>query len=103
MPRSKGMMMTPTDRIGSDEDELDSIAWAFLGSEFTGPIHADWPLDRRIDSYLLHAGLSHIANDGSTCVALLERIMANLRPARRNGLLGFKTARNTDDRHPQDN
>lgn len=94
--------MTPTDRIGSEEDELDSIAWAFLGSEFTGPIYADWPLDRRIESYLLHAGLSHVANDGSTANALLERIMAKLRPARHNGLLGSPTARNTNERHTQD-
>jgi hypothetical protein len=92
--------MTPTDRVGSEEDELDSIAWAFLGSEFTGPIYAEWPLDRRLDSYLSHAGLSDVANDGSAYNALLERIMANLRPARRSGLLGPPTARNSDEHHP---
>ncbi len=95
--------MTPTDRIGSDRDELDAIAWEFLGSEFTGPIYADWPLDRRIESYLHHAGLADVANDGSIYGALIERIMANLGTARRNGLLASPKARNTDEHHPQDN
>lgn len=94
--------MTPTERIGSERDELDTIAWEFLGSEFTGPIYADWPLDRRIESYLLHAGLIDIANDGSTYSALLEHIMANIGPARRDGLLGSPRARNNGEHHPQD-
>jgi hypothetical protein len=79
--------MTPTGRIGTTSAELDAIAWEFLGSEFTGPSYIDWPLDRRIDAYLLHAGLVDVANDGSAYNALVERIMANIGPARRNGLL----------------
>ena len=79
--------MIATDRVESSKQELDAIAWKFLGSEFTGQTYADWPIDRRIDAYLQHHGLTHIANDGSFCKALLERVMANIGPALRNGVL----------------
>jgi hypothetical protein len=79
--------MTPADRFELTRQELDAIAWKFLGSEFAGPMHTSWPLDRRIDAYLQHHGLTHIVNDGSTSKALLERVMANIGPALRNGVL----------------
>ena len=41
--------MTPTDRFKMTRIQLDSIAWKFLRSEFTGQIYADWPIDRRIE------------------------------------------------------
>jgi len=78
--------MTPGGVKMSHED-FDAIAWKFLGSEFTGAIYADWPIDRRVDAYLLHHGMVHIANDGSAYTALLERIMANIGPALRRGVL----------------
>lgn len=67
--------------------DLDAIAWRFLSSEFAGPIYADWPIDRRVDAYLLHNGMIGIVNDGGTYTALLERIMANIGPALRRGIL----------------
>ena len=79
--------MAPTDRVELTGQELDAIAWRFLGSEFAGPMYADWPIDRRIDVYLQHHGLTDIMNDGSASKALLERIMANVGPALRNGVL----------------
>ena len=79
--------MTPADRVELTRQELDAIAWKFLRSEFTGQIYADWPIDRRIDAYLQHHGLTDIVNDGSACNALLERVMANIGPALRNGVL----------------
>ena len=79
--------MVPTDRVELTGQELDAIAWRFLGSEFAGPMYADWPIDRRIDVYLRHHGLTDIMNDGSASKALLERIMANVGPALRNGVL----------------
>jgi hypothetical protein len=87
LPPPKGMAMTPTDRVELTRQELDAIAWKFLGSEFTGPMYADWPIDRRIDAYLQHQRLADIINDGSASRALLERVMANIGPALRNGVL----------------
>ena len=68
-------------------DEFDAIAWGFLGSEFAEQIHADWPMDRRVDAYLRHHGLSDIVNNGSAYHALLERVMVNIGAALRTGLL----------------
>jgi hypothetical protein len=67
--------------------KLDAIAWKFLGSEFTGKIYADWPIDRRVDTYLRHHGLLDIVDDAGAYDALLERVMANIGRARCNGLL----------------
>ena len=79
--------MTPADRVELTRREFDAIAWDFLRSEFTGQIYADWPIDRRIDAYLQHHGLTDIVNDGSACNALLERVMTNIGPALRDGVL----------------
>jgi hypothetical protein len=80
--------MAPTGHVDLMQRELDSIAWEFLGSEFTGQIYAGWPIDQRLDAYLLHRGLIAVANDGTACNALLDRVMANIGRALRNGLLG---------------
>ena len=83
--------MMSTDRVELTRQELDAIAWRFLGSEFAGPMHADWPIDRRLDAYLQHHGPADIVNDGSAFNALLERVMANIGPALRNGVLAPPT------------
>jgi len=67
--------------------ELDAVAWRFLGSEFVGQDYVEWPIERRVDAYLRHQGLVDIANDGSVCDELLDRVMANLGRARRAGLI----------------
>jgi hypothetical protein len=81
------MVMTPTDGIELTRVQLDVIAWKFLRSEFTGQIYAGWPIDRRLDAYLLHHGPTDLLNDGTAYNALLERVMANIGPAVRNGVL----------------
>lgn len=79
--------MTPTERFEMTATNLDTVAWRFLRSEFTSQIYADWPLDRRIDAYLLHYGPSDLLNNGSAYNALLERVMANIGRAVRNGVV----------------
>ncbi|MGK2901585.1 MAG: hypothetical protein ACSLE7_01670 [Mycobacterium sp.] len=79
--------MTPTHREELTRAQLDAIAWRFLRSAFTGQIYADWPIDRRVDAYLLHHGPAALLNDGSNYDALLERIMANVGAALRDGVL----------------
>lgn len=76
--------MTPT---GLLDRELESISWDFLKSKFTGPVYAGWPIDQRLEIYLLRHGLTAVANSGTTSVALLERVMANIGPALRHGVL----------------
>jgi len=79
--------MTVIDNIELAPQELDAVAWNFLGSEFAGHDYVEWPIERRVDAYLRRQGLLEIANDGSVCDELLYRVMASLRRARRAGLL----------------
>ena len=68
------------------QQELDAIARGFFGSECSGPIYADWPMDRRVDGYLRHHGLIEVVKHG-TYDALMQRVMANIGRARRSGVL----------------
>jgi hypothetical protein len=79
--------MTTASHVELSKRKLDAIAWEFLGSEFTGKIYADWPIDRRVDAFLRRHGLIDIVNNGGAYNALLERVMANIGRARRDGLL----------------
>ncbi|MEN4473904.1 hypothetical protein [Mycolicibacterium cosmeticum] len=67
--------------------ELDAIAWEFLGSEFAGQLYCNWPIDRRISAYLLRHGPVALVNDGNACNAVVDRVMANIGHALRSGLL----------------
>src|SRR6187200_3117685 len=67
--------------------ELDELAWKFLNSEFAQDSYADWPLDRRLDGYLRHHELVDVVNDGTAYSSLLDRVMANIGPALRLGIL----------------
>jgi hypothetical protein len=69
------------------DPELESIAWMFLGSEFAGRVYRHWPIDRRVDAYVAHHGLRTVFHDQDACDALLERVMANIGRALRNGVL----------------
>ena len=52
-------------QVEMTKQELDAVAWRFLGSEFTAQSYANWPIDRRVDAYLLHPGLVEFVNDGA--------------------------------------
>jgi len=87
LPATEGDAMMPTGLGDLTRHELDRIAWKFLRSKFTGRIYADWPIDRRVDAYLLHHGLMNVMNDGTVYGALLDSVMANIGPALRKGVL----------------
>jgi len=87
MYSAQGIAMTAAHRRELTTQQLDQFAWGFLRSEFTGQVYADWPIDRRVDAYLLHHGLTDIVDDGSAYDALLNQIMASIGPAHRNGVL----------------
>ncbi|KWX22521.1 hypothetical protein AFM11_20475 [Mycolicibacterium wolinskyi] len=77
--------MSAARRAGLTGQQIEAIAWGFLHSEFTGQIYAIWPMDRRIDAYLLRRGMRAIINDGSAYNRLTERVMANMGRALRAG------------------
>ncbi|GFG50326.1 hypothetical protein MAGR_17670 [Mycolicibacterium agri] len=82
-----GMSRTRTGRSRMTRTELNAIAWRFLRSEFTRRTYADWALDRRLDAFLQHHGPTGLLRDGSTYDDLLDRVMANVGPALRSGVL----------------
>jgi len=67
--------------------EIDGLAWQFLCSHFTRRDYWDWPLERRIEAYLRHLHRLDILNDGAAYDAVIERVMANIPRARRDGVL----------------
>ncbi len=71
----------------TDARELDAIAWEFLCSPYTGRTYWDWPLERRLDSYLRHQDRDDILNSGAAYATVVDRVMANLGRARRDGVL----------------
>jgi hypothetical protein len=73
---------------GEPEDaELETMAWGFLGSPYASKRFVEWPIDRRLHAYLRHQGLRDVADDGTRCAALLDRVMANIAPALGSGTL----------------
>ena len=78
-------MLQPT--AEPEDAELESIAWGFLGSSYASKRFVEWPIDRRLHAYLRHQGLSDVAKDGTSCAALLDRVMANIAPALDSGTL----------------
>jgi hypothetical protein len=79
--------MTSTALGDLTHHELDRIAWKFLGSKFTGRAYAQWPIDQRVDAYLLHHGFINVMNDGTVYDPPLESVMANIGRALRKGVL----------------
>lgn len=77
-------------RTAPTPKQLENVAWQFLRSEFTDPMYAHWPIDRRLDAFLLHRGYRWLHDDGTAHGALLERVMANLPIAARTGVGGWQ-------------
>lgn len=73
--------------VSSTADDLESIAWGFLGSAYAGPHFTEWPIERRLHAYLRHTGMRDVADDGTVCAVLLDRVMANISSAVNSGTL----------------
>lgn len=73
--------------VEPQDTELEAMAWGFLGSPYASNRFVEWPIDRRLHAYLRHQGLSNVADDGTRCAALLERVMANISFALDSGTL----------------
>lgn len=67
--------------------DVDTVAWHFLCSRYTGRDYWDWPLERRIEAYLRHIGHAELLRDGAAYSTLIDRVMANIARARRDGVL----------------
>lgn len=76
---------------GLSEADLDVIAWGFLRSQFTSLIYANWPIERRVDAYLAHHDMGRLLNNGDALAAVLQRVLANIGVALRNGILPTRT------------
>jgi hypothetical protein len=79
--------MTSAGLAKTDVRELDAIAWEFLCSPYTGRTYWDWTLERRLDTYLRHQDRDDILNNGAAYATVVDRVMANLERARRDGVL----------------
>jgi hypothetical protein len=81
------MHMTPTEPAERTTEDLDAVACRFLRSEFARETYCDWPIDRRIEAYLRHHEADGLLSNGFSFNLLLERVMANIGPAVRDGVL----------------
>lgn len=55
--------------------DADQFAWQFLHSDYVDDIHANWPLERRLEGFLRNRGLARLADDGDVCSIILDRAM----------------------------
>ena len=69
------------------DSDVDALAWQFMYSAYADDTYADWSLDRRLDGFLRHRGLSRIAEDGDAYSLVLNRVMTYIgavsRPVRK--------------------
>jgi hypothetical protein len=91
-------MRYPT--VEPEDTELDAMAWEFLGSVYSSEQYAGWPIDRRLDSYLRHRGLSNVADDGMISAMLLDRVLVYIASALDRGSLRPR-AQAKPENHPQ--
>lgn len=58
--------------------DVDQFAWQFLRSDYVEDIHANWPLERRLEGFLRNRGLARLADDGDVCTIILDRVTTYL-------------------------
>ncbi|ANW65057.1 hypothetical protein BCA37_16960 [Mycobacterium sp. djl-10] len=67
--------------------DLDAVALRFLASEFAGPAYSSRSMDRRVELFLTRRGPRCVLENGTAHEDLIQAVLANLRPARRTGIL----------------
>jgi len=77
--------MTPV--VAGHALDYDELSWKFMNSEFSREPYGYFSIERRLDAYLRHHQLKDVLNDGNAYDKLLGRVMANIGPARRSGIL----------------
>lgn len=60
----------------ASEAEVRTLAAEFVNSGYRGAEFADWPIERRLDRFLRHRGVTRHA-DGDMCRLILERLMTH--------------------------
>ncbi len=76
-------------RLGSDlmvaDTDVDGLVRQFLHSAYGGDHYANWPLDRRLEGFLEHRGLGHLADNGDLFTIICDRVMTKISGRRLHG------------------
>jgi hypothetical protein len=62
----------------SIDTDIDDLARQFLASPYGRDQYANWPLDRRLEGFLDHRGMGHLADDGDIFSLVCDRVMAQI-------------------------
>jgi hypothetical protein len=65
------------------DTDFDALVWEFLKSDYVSDEYANWPLDRRVEGFLQHRHLDHVADDGDMFKIILDRVMTRISYQRR--------------------
>ena len=75
--------------LGSDlvvaDTDVDGLARQFLDSAYGSDQYANWPLDRRLQGFLKHRGLGHLADNGDLFTIICDCVMTNISCQRLRG------------------
>jgi hypothetical protein len=60
------------------DTDVDCLARQFLESAYGGDEYVNWPLDRRLEGFLEHRGLGHLADNGDIFTLICDRVMTSI-------------------------
>lgn len=61
------------------DTDVGGLARQFLDSSYGSDEYANWPLDRRLEGFLQHRGLGHLADNGDMFTIICDRVMTSIR------------------------